>query len=163
MRSLYIRIYLTVVTVLALFAVVSGWLVQRHLQEQRQQVEGSIRERLETSARARAEAWGDLLEKALPPATAEPPWQASRRKPDAPAPSEGGLEGLPAQPPPFPPVGPSPAVVVAVAPERAPTEAVLKAAPLNQVAPVVVCVPPPAPTWYWIDAPGVRLRFSTKA
>ena len=70
MRSLYFRIYLTVVTVLALFALVSGWLVQRHLEEQRLLVEGSVRERTEVSVRERAEAWGDLLERALPAATA---------------------------------------------------------------------------------------------
>ena len=70
MRSLYIRIYLTVVTVLALFALVSGWLVQRHLEEQRVQVEGTLRERGEVAIRERAAAWGDLLEKALPPPTA---------------------------------------------------------------------------------------------
>jgi signal transduction histidine kinase len=77
MRSLYLRIYLTVVTALALFAVVSGWLVQRHLHEQRVQVEGSMRERVEGSLRDRAEAWGDLLEKALPPATAASAEQAA--------------------------------------------------------------------------------------
>jgi signal transduction histidine kinase len=77
MRALYIRIYLTVVTVLALFALVSGWLVQRHLQEQRMQVEGTLRERSEGALRERAAAWGDLLEKALPPATAPAAEQAS--------------------------------------------------------------------------------------
>ena len=70
MRSLYLRIYLTVVTVLALFALVSGWLVQRHLDEQRLAVEGTVRERNEGAARDRAEAWGDLLERAMPAATA---------------------------------------------------------------------------------------------
>ncbi len=62
MRSLYVRIYLTVVAALALFALVSGWLLQRHLDEQRVQTEGAARERIE--------AWGDLLEASLPPATA---------------------------------------------------------------------------------------------
>ena len=70
MRSLYLRIYLTVVTVLALFALVSGWLVQRHLEEQRLLVEGTVRERTEVSGRERAEAWADLLERALPPTDA---------------------------------------------------------------------------------------------
>jgi signal transduction histidine kinase len=64
MRSLYFRIYLTVVAALALFALASGWLVQRHLEEQRVRVEAS------TALRDRAEAWGDLLERALPPADA---------------------------------------------------------------------------------------------
>ena len=63
MRSLYLRIYLTVIAALALFALVSGWMLQRHLDEQREQQ----RARIESSMRERAEAWGDLLEKALPP------------------------------------------------------------------------------------------------
>ncbi|HLL09442.1 MAG TPA: HAMP domain-containing sensor histidine kinase [Rubrivivax sp.] len=62
MRSLFLRIYLTVVASLLLFALVSGWLVQRHLDEQRTLAEGAVRERVE--------AWGDLLERALPPAQA---------------------------------------------------------------------------------------------
>lgn len=59
MRSLYLRIYLTVVAALALFALVSGWLVQRHLEEQRLRAEGAVRERVE--------AWGELLQRSLPP------------------------------------------------------------------------------------------------
>lgn len=62
MRSLYLRIYLTVLAALALFALTSGWLVQRHMEEQRVRVEGSVRDR--------AEAWGELLERSLPPAEA---------------------------------------------------------------------------------------------
>jgi signal transduction histidine kinase len=62
MRSLYLRIYLTVVASLLLFALVSGWLVQRHLDDQRALAEGAARERVE--------AWGDLLERSLPPAQA---------------------------------------------------------------------------------------------
>ena len=58
MRSLYLRIYLTVVAALALFALVSGWLVQRHLEEQRVLAEGAVRERVE--------AWGELLQRSLP-------------------------------------------------------------------------------------------------
>jgi signal transduction histidine kinase len=77
MRSLYLRIYLTVVTVLALFALVSGWLVQRHLEEQRLAVEVTVRERNEGAARDRAEAWGDLLERAMPAATATLPEQTA--------------------------------------------------------------------------------------
>lgn len=59
MRSLYLRIYLTVVAALALFALVSGWLVQRHLEEQRVLAEGAVRDRVE--------AWGELLQRSLPP------------------------------------------------------------------------------------------------
>lgn len=62
MRSLTLRIYLTIVVVLALFALVSGWLLQQHLQEQRVQTESAVRERVE--------AWGDLIERALPSGTA---------------------------------------------------------------------------------------------
>jgi signal transduction histidine kinase len=62
MRSLYLRIYLTVVASLLLFALVSGWLVQRTLENQRALAEGAVRERVE--------AWGDLIERALPPADA---------------------------------------------------------------------------------------------
>ena len=62
MRSLYLRIYLTVVASLALFALVSGWLVQRHLEEQRE----VQRVRVEGQVRDRVEAWGDLLERAMP-------------------------------------------------------------------------------------------------
>jgi signal transduction histidine kinase len=62
MRSLYLRIYLTVVVSLALFALVSGWLVQRHLEQERSLAESSQRER--------AEAWGDLLQRSLPGAEA---------------------------------------------------------------------------------------------
>ena len=70
MKSLYLRIYLTVVVALALFALVSGWLVQRHLDEQRLRTEGVAQERAEGVARERAEAWGELLQRALPSADA---------------------------------------------------------------------------------------------
>jgi signal transduction histidine kinase len=58
MRSLYLRIYLTVVAALALFALISGWLLQRHFEEQRVRVELNFRER--------AEAWVELIERAMP-------------------------------------------------------------------------------------------------
>jgi signal transduction histidine kinase len=69
MRSLYLRIYLTVVAALALFALVSGWLVQRHLEEQRVRAEAALRER--------GEAWADLLQRSLPPADAPREEQAT--------------------------------------------------------------------------------------
>ena len=53
MRSLYLRIWLTVVASLALFALVTGWLVQRHFDQER--------ERFVASAQERAAAWGELL------------------------------------------------------------------------------------------------------
>ena len=58
MRSLYLRIWLTVVTALALFAFVSGWMVQQHLERERVRNEGVAQERLA--------AWADLLERSLP-------------------------------------------------------------------------------------------------
>jgi len=69
MRSLYLRIYLTVVAALALFALVSGWLVQRHLEEQRARVEAVQRERMA--------AWADLLQRSLPAADAPREEQAA--------------------------------------------------------------------------------------
>ena len=62
MRSLYLRIYLTVVAALALFALVSGWALQRHLEDQRERAEGAVRERVE--------AWGELIQRSLPPVEA---------------------------------------------------------------------------------------------
>lgn len=59
MRSLYVRIWLTVVAALALFALVSGWLVQRHLDEQRQAVERQLQERMAV--------WAEMLQSSLPP------------------------------------------------------------------------------------------------
>jgi signal transduction histidine kinase len=64
MRSLYLRIYLTVVAALALFALVSGLLLQRHLDDQRARAEGAARERVA--------AWGELLQRSLPPVDAAP-------------------------------------------------------------------------------------------
>ncbi len=69
MRSLYLRIYLTVVLALALFAGVSGWLVQRHLDDQRAQAEVMLRDRMG--------AWADLLQRSLPPP--EAPAEAQRQ------------------------------------------------------------------------------------
>ena len=62
MRSLTLRIYVTVVAALALFALGSGWLVQRHFEDQRGRVESAVRER--------GEAWGELIQRALPAADA---------------------------------------------------------------------------------------------
>lgn len=62
MKSLYLRIWLTVVAVLALFALISGWLMQQHLEHERLRYEERVRER--------TEAWADLLQRALPAAGA---------------------------------------------------------------------------------------------
>lgn len=69
MKSLYLRIWLTVLAALSLFALASGWLVQRHMAQER--------ERFEAAAHSRAEAWADLLERSLPPATAPPEQQVA--------------------------------------------------------------------------------------
>jgi len=69
MRSLYFRIYLTVVAALALFALVSGWLLQNHLENERARYEGVLSERYA--------AWGDLLERSLPGVDAPPAQQTA--------------------------------------------------------------------------------------
>ncbi|HSW03708.1 sensor histidine kinase [Aquabacterium sp.] len=68
MKSLYLRIWLTVVAALALFALISGWLWQRHLEQERA--------RFEAVASERVSAWADLLERSLPAADAPPREQA---------------------------------------------------------------------------------------
>ncbi|WP_425260933.1 ATP-binding protein [Rubrivivax sp. RP6-9] len=69
MRNLYLRIYVTVVAALALFALVSGWLLQNHLDQERQ--------RFERSAQNRVAAWAELLQRSLPGADAPPEDQAA--------------------------------------------------------------------------------------
>jgi signal transduction histidine kinase len=69
LRALYLRIWLTVVVALALFAGVSGWMFQRHV--------GVERERVEAAVQQRAEAWADLLQRSLPPADAPAELQAA--------------------------------------------------------------------------------------
>ena len=68
MKTLYLRIYLTVVAVLLLFALVAGWLLQRNLEHERG--------RFERAAGDRMQAWGELLQGALPPPGATPEEQA---------------------------------------------------------------------------------------
>jgi signal transduction histidine kinase len=67
-RSLYLRIWLTVVAALALFALVSGWVVQRHLEQERARVESAQRERIA--------AWAELLQRSLPGPERPPEEQA---------------------------------------------------------------------------------------
>jgi signal transduction histidine kinase len=69
MKSLYLRIYATVVLVLLLFAFTSGWIVQRHLEEERTHNESIMNERLG--------AWADLIQHSLPGADAPPQAQAA--------------------------------------------------------------------------------------
>lgn len=68
-RSLYLRIWLTVVAALALFALVSGWLVQRHFEQERLRAESTLADRLD--------AWGDLIQRSLPGPQAERSLQAA--------------------------------------------------------------------------------------
>jgi len=57
-NSLYLRIYLTVVAVLLLFAFGSGLLFQRQIESERVRSESVLSERME--------AWGELLQRSLP-------------------------------------------------------------------------------------------------
>ena len=64
MKTLALRIYLAVVTVLLLFALITGWLAQRNLEHERLYFQSQ-------SAQAdRTAAWGELLENSLPGADA---------------------------------------------------------------------------------------------
>ena len=58
MKTLTLRIYLTVVAVLLLFALVSGWVFQRHIEQERTRNDGALSERMA--------AWGDLIQRSLP-------------------------------------------------------------------------------------------------
>ncbi|MEW6097886.1 MAG: HAMP domain-containing sensor histidine kinase [Pseudomonadota bacterium] len=62
MKSLYLRIYLTVVAVLLLFALLAGWLFQRNIEHAREQDRVIWGDRLA--------AWGELAQHALPDADA---------------------------------------------------------------------------------------------
>ena len=68
MRSLFWRIWLTVVAVLALFALVAGFFAQQAVERERVRVEAAALERLA--------AWADLLERSLPAAAAPADEQA---------------------------------------------------------------------------------------
>jgi signal transduction histidine kinase len=69
-KSLYLRIYLTVVTVLLLFALVAGWLFKRNIEHEQAQ-------RVTAVSSERQAAWGELFANALPPATASREEQAA--------------------------------------------------------------------------------------
>jgi signal transduction histidine kinase len=68
LRSLYLRIWLTVIVTLALFASAAGWLVGRHMDQERARSQAALRERIA--------AWGDLIQRSLPAASAPPEVQA---------------------------------------------------------------------------------------
>jgi len=69
MRTLTLRIYLTVVAVLLLFAVVSGGVFQHHIEQERTRAESVLSERMS--------AWGDLIQRSLPGTESPPAEQAS--------------------------------------------------------------------------------------
>ena len=58
MKSLYLRIYATVVVLLLLFALVSGWVFQRHIEQERVRSEAVIGDRMS--------AWAELIQRSLP-------------------------------------------------------------------------------------------------
>ena len=68
MQSLFLRIWLTVVAVLALFALGAGLVAQQAVERERSRLEAVVQERLA--------AWADLLERSLPPASADPQEQS---------------------------------------------------------------------------------------
>ena len=69
MKSLYVRIYATVVVVLLLFALVSGWALERHLDQESVRNEQVVSDRLG--------AWAELLGHSLPGADAPADVQAA--------------------------------------------------------------------------------------
>jgi signal transduction histidine kinase len=69
MKSLYLRIWLIVVSMLGAFALASGWFVQRHLESERARLESTQSERLG--------AWAELVQRSLPPADASAELQAA--------------------------------------------------------------------------------------
>jgi signal transduction histidine kinase len=58
MKSLYVRIYLTMVVVLLLFAALSGWMFQRQIEQERGRAESMLSERMS--------AWAELIQRSLP-------------------------------------------------------------------------------------------------
>lgn len=69
MKTLTLRIYLTVVAVLLLFAAVSGWLFQRQIDSERSRADTMLSERMA--------AWGDLIQRSLPGKSAPTEEQAA--------------------------------------------------------------------------------------
>ena len=58
MKSLYLRIYLTMVVVLLLFASLSGWMFQRQIEQERGRAQSMLSERMS--------AWAELIQRSLP-------------------------------------------------------------------------------------------------
>ncbi len=74
MKSLYLRVWLTVVVVLALFALGSGWLAQRHVQQERERL---IQQSAAAGFGDRARAMAELIGQALPDADEDHAQQAA--------------------------------------------------------------------------------------
>lgn len=72
MRTLTLRIYLTVVAVLALFAFISGWIFQQHIEQERTRANSMLSDRMA--------AWGELIQRSLPSADAPREDQAAAVK-----------------------------------------------------------------------------------
>lgn len=64
MKTLYLRIYLTVVSVLLVFALIAGWIAQNKLEHEHAKMQAQTAER--------ATAWATLIENSLPGANADP-------------------------------------------------------------------------------------------
>ncbi|MDO9314826.1 MAG: HAMP domain-containing sensor histidine kinase [Burkholderiaceae bacterium] len=69
MKTLTLRIYLTVVAVLLLFAAASGWLFHQQIETERSRAESVLSERMA--------AWGDLIQRSLPGDEAPPDQQSA--------------------------------------------------------------------------------------
>ena len=69
MKSLYLRIYATVVVVLLLFAAVSGFVFQRHIEQERVRADTVLGDRMS--------AWAELIQRSLPGTDAAPADQAA--------------------------------------------------------------------------------------
>ena len=68
MKSLYLRIYATLVVLLLLFAALSGWLFQRQIEHERGRADSVLTERMG--------AWAELIQRSLPGIDATPDNQA---------------------------------------------------------------------------------------
>ena len=69
MKNLYLRIYATIVVVLLLFAAASGWVFQRHMDQERVRAEAVLTERMS--------AWAELIQRSLPGQETPPDDQAA--------------------------------------------------------------------------------------
>ena len=69
MKSLYLRIYATLVVLLLLFAALSGWLFQRQIEHERGRAQSVLTERMS--------AWAELIQRSLPGVDATPDEQAA--------------------------------------------------------------------------------------